>query len=859
LWLLVGFVLALSAPFAQARSAASGYTVVVDDKTGLPALTKGGAFAVTPSFAFWGANWAWAGMDSSMKVTAPSSYVLTGRSKALDLDLLASMHKQTPTQLVWDIGLDAHGGRPNVIGGGMVFKFDLANFGADLGEPVLLPGNRGWTWGRDGKARMEMRFEPPLADVFFEQGRKNELRAYFYKGGVTPGTLRYTATLTVSGDMALGPSTAERYGLEDPSTWPRDNLDWKTAPVDLAFLNAPEAPAGKRGFVKAVGDQLRFADGSPARFWGTNVSAYALYGTSKDSVRQQAARLSKLGFNLVRLHHHDSPWVSPNIFGSSKTTNNTQQLNADALDRLDWWIKCLKDEGIYVWLDLHVQRAFKAEDGIADFDEMRKGRDTAELKGYNYVNASIQSAMQRFNEAYVTHVNPYTGKANKDEPAIAAMLITNENDITYHFGNALLPDKQVPGHSRLYIAQAEGFARTQNLSKERTWHAWEHGPSKLFLNDLERRFDQDMLSQLRRLGVQVPIATTSSWGYSPLSSLPALTTGDMVDVHSYGGVGQIEKNPLVTPNITHWISLGQVAGKPLTVSEWNAEPFPTPDRHTLPLFVAATASHQGWDALVQYAYSQEPLNTPGTASNWHARNDPSLMATMPAAALMYRQGHVHEALTTYVFDPGADMLFNQALSAANAPALRTAAEVGKLLIAMPQTKELPWLSKSTIPTDAKVLHDPAMAVLAPDATEAKTDTGELEHNWGKGIYTVNTPRTQAAMGWLGGETILLKDVTIKTTTPNATVAVQSLDGAGIAQSKNLMISLGARSVPKGNNQVPFTVEPLEGELKIRAPKGLRLSMRDTQQQDHEVLTQYSGGVYTIKLSKAIQTSWLFLR
>ena len=32
-------------------------------------------------------------------------------------------------------------------------------------------------------------------------------------------------------------------------------------------------------YVSARGDQLVFADGTPARFWGTNVSAYSLFQT----------------------------------------------------------------------------------------------------------------------------------------------------------------------------------------------------------------------------------------------------------------------------------------------------------------------------------------------------------------------------------------------------------------------------------------------------------------------------------------------------------------------------------------------------------------------------------------------------
>ena len=858
---LVVLHMALVLTQVQARAQAkTEYVASVDERTGLPQLTKAGADAVTPSFAFWGAKWSWAGLEvgSGFKVRAPFQYALTGKSKALDLDLSADVHKSSERQFTWTLNLDARTARTDVVGGGMVFKFDLTNFGSAMGEPTLLPDNRGWSWGRDGKARLEMRFEPPLASVYFEQGKKTEVRAFFYKDVIPQGRLHHMATLTVSGDVGIGPTTAERFGLVDPSTWPTDTIDWKTAPVDLSFLNASEAPAGKRGFVKAVGDRLQFADGSPARFWGTNLSAYALYATPKDAVRLQAKRLSALGFNLVRLHHHDSPWVNPNIFGDAKTPS-TQRLSAEALDRLDWWIKCLKDEGIYVWMDLHVQRAFKPADNIFGFDEIRKGKEVADLKGYSYVNPGMQSAMQAFNEAYVTHVNTYTGKAHKDEPAIATMQITNENDITHHFGNALLPDKNVPGHNRLYMAEADNFARNHQLPKDKVWRSWEYGPSKLFLNDLERRVNVEALAHLRSLGVKVPIASTSTWGGNPLSSLPALTVGDVVDVHVYGGQGQLDKSPWVAPNITHWMAAGRVQGKPMTVSEWNAEPFPTPDRHTLPLFVAGAAGHQGWDALLQYAYTQEPSTGPGSPSNWHAHNDPSLLATLPAAALMYRQGHVREATTTYVFDPGAELLFGKALSPANAVALRTAAEIGKLQVAMPTTPALPWLTKAAPPPDATVLRDPLVSVLPAGAVEATTDTREITHNWGKGTYLINTPRTQAAMGWLGGEAITLNDVSVKTSTRNATVAVQSLDNVPIAQSRSLLISLGTRSVPKGNRQLPFHVEPFVGEIKIRAPKGLRLSARDMNQQLKDVSAGYRDGVYTVPLDGSLQTSWLLMR
>jgi hypothetical protein len=260
------------------------------------------------------------------------------------------------------------------------------------------------------------------------------------------------------------------------------------------------------------------------------------------------------------------------------------------LERLDWWIKCLEDEGIYVWLDLHVQRHFKAGDGIEHFEEIARGKPAADLKGFNYVNGSIQAAMRRFAEDYVNHLNPFTGLRTKDDPAIVALLLTNENDVTNHFGNALLPNQKVPLHNAIYMAQAAAFAARHGLPKDKTWRSWEHGPSKLFLNDLEHRFNAGQIGHLRGLGARALIATTSTWGANPLASLPALTAGDMIAVHSYGGAGELERNPLYAANLMHWIAAAQVAGRPLVVPEWNVSPFPAPDRHAIPLYLAGAAS-----------------------------------------------------------------------------------------------------------------------------------------------------------------------------------------------------------------------------------------------------------------------------
>ena len=832
-------------------------SVSVDQHEGLPRVSLGGGDAMSSQFVFWGNNWTWANLSTRFRVVAPFQYAIAGENSSLKLDLIGDVKRPSAQQLVWTFDLEAASTMADVIGGGIAFKFDLADFADQMGEPELLPDSRGWSWGRPGGTQVEMRFDPPLAAVYFERGQRSEIRAMFYKDVVPQGRRDFVATLTVSGGASIVPTVAERFGLDD-AAWPINILDWATSPVDLSFLNAAEKPAGKHGFLKTVGDKLVFSDGTPARFWGTNIAAYALFATnSQEAVKRQARRLSDLGFNLVRLHHIDSDWVQPNIFG--KNAPDTQKLAEQSLEKLDWWIKCLKDEGIYIWLDLDDGRRFTAADHIDDFSEINKGKPTAGLEGYNYVNRSIQEAMERFDDAFLSHLNPYTGLRYKDDPAIIAVLVTNENDVTHHFGNALLPATNVPHEAALYMAMAAAFAMKYDLPKDQTWRSWEQGPSQLFLNDLEHQFNVIMIDHLRALGVKVPVVTTNAWGKDPLSSLPALTDGDIIDVHSYSSVGALEANPLYAANLVDWIAAAHILDRPLSVTEWGVDPFTTPDRDVLPLYVAGEANLQGWDALMQFAYSQEGLDHNGVIGAWDAYNDPAWIATLPAAALLYRRHDAEEAHTTYVFAPTPQQLFNQLISPTNSVALRTGAEKGRLMVAMPAVRELPWLKRSDIPAGAKVITDPQQALIATDADQAVSDTGQLTRNWREGTYTIDAPRTQAAMGWIGGKQIRLSDAEFDITTGNATVAVQSLDNNPISTAESLLISVGASSVPEAGGRA-YHSEPVVGRLTIRARKGLKFFRRQGDVQvEIQIPSTYADGRYRIELRPDLGTYWLVMK
>jgi hypothetical protein len=267
---------------------------------------------------------------------------------------------------------------------------------------------------------------------------------------------------------------------------------------------------------------------------------------------------------------------------------------------------------------------------------------------------------------------------------------------------------------------------------------------------------------------------------------------------------------------------------------------------------------QGWGAIMFYAYSQEALNAGhSTPSVYQAYNDPALMATLPAAALLYRQVHVAEASTTYAFAPSQQMLFGRSISPATSIALRTASERGKLVIAMPRVAQLPWLTESAIPVGAKVLRDPQESQIPVGASQVDSDSGELRRNWSRGTFTIDTPRTQAAMGRIGGATISLAQVDITVTNNDAVVAVQSLDGIPINRSRSIMISVAARSVPKTERSLPFYSEPVAGSISIKASPGLNLGVRDAKTGKLRWASgAYAAGRYVITLDRSLRSPWL---
>lgn len=182
-------------------------------------------------------------------------------------------------------------------------------------------------------------------------------------------------------------------------------------------------PAGKFGAIRVDGHAHFVAGSERVRFLGVNITASSTL-TAKNNAEKVAGRLAKFGVNLVRFHHMDNNFGAKSIINYA--AGNSRSLDADNLDKLDYFIHQLKLNGIYINLNLINSRDFSAADGLpADISQLTwKQRHVL-----GYVSPTFRNLEKEFATQLLTHKNPYTGLTYAEDPAIAFVEINNENGI----------------------------------------------------------------------------------------------------------------------------------------------------------------------------------------------------------------------------------------------------------------------------------------------------------------------------------------------------------------------------------------------------------------------------------------------
>ncbi|MCB0662906.1 MAG: carbohydrate binding domain-containing protein [Saprospiraceae bacterium] len=215
-------------------------------------------------------------------------------------------------------------------------------------------------------------------------------------------------------------------------------------------------------------------DGQKVRFWGFNTTSGGCF-PPKDKAAGIAARLQKMGVNIIRLHHMDNPWSSQEGTLLDRNADNTTTFDPVSLDRLHYFIYHLKRNGIYVNLNLHVSREVKEGDGIAQAGSIRDYG-----KAVNMFDQQLIDNQKLYAANLLNSVNPYTGNALKDEPAVAMVEITNENTLYgYWKSNTLVPfgngGNILQRHSDTLDLKFQQFLQNKYASQNDLEAAWSVG------------------------------------------------------------------------------------------------------------------------------------------------------------------------------------------------------------------------------------------------------------------------------------------------------------------------------------------------------------------------------------------------
>ncbi len=411
-----------------------------------------------------------------------------------------------------------------------------------------------------------------------------------------------------------------------------------------------------------------------------------------------------------------------------------------------------------------------------------------------------------------------------------------------------------------------------------------------FYYELESRYNREMYRFLRdELKVRALIeGTNHNYG---LPCLRAESLLDLMDCHAYWQHPRFPRQPwsrtdwdigntamLDAPsaNCISQLCRSSVAGKPFTVSEYN-HPFPNEYGCEMPLLLAAYASLQDWDAVYGYTFNHRwddaLLGGDQVTGFFDIANEVSKMVQMPTASLLFQRGDVRPAnkLVTVSYDENRtyDSLKEKRWD-----------RIGYHLDG-DMSPLLPLVHRFRVERfDAAHTTSAAELGFTPPEGRIASDTNELIWESGEkrtGRLTINTPRAQAAVGWIGGKALKTTDAEFHLGTPFCAVSLTALDGQPLARSRKILLVTAARCANTGmkwnaertsiNDKwggPPLLIEAVEGRVFLRRdPKAAPLQLIPLDgvgkpRPNGASTAAKDGAGVTLDLKSAANTAWYVL-
>ncbi len=460
-----------------------------------------------------------------------------------------------------------------------------------------------------------------------------------------------------------------------------------------------DKPAGVHGVLRRNGDALEFDDGTPVKFWGVDAGM----AETEELQNRQARFYAKHGINMLRMHSIEG------MLGAIQGPPGGRYLDPTKLDALDKWVSILKEYGIYVTWSIFYHHTVLPDERVSQggsipdalYNELPASGSGKDSYGYATFVEEYQDSQWEYAELIMTHVNPYTGVAYVNEPALAVVECRNEDSIFWHFplgGGLVGNDPNLDDHRlrlrtmwhqwvadiyetdvNLSAAWGAGMRPndsvnadpcTQPMYMYAAWEMEQNGPffnkstekARMgdfirFLAEMQRETYETYQSRLRAIGYQGVTISTAWIAGGPAARAGNLWTDDAmeaIDRHGYfgGGAGGHDITAGEVYNDTHLSSPGsgilnegfwQVEDKPFIITEWTQKPPNQWKAEMAPLFAFYGMGLHGWDASYHFAGERSQMGNGWPSMRSYVTETPHYIGQFPALAISVYNNHIDES------------------------------------------------------------------------------------------------------------------------------------------------------------------------------------------------------------------------
>ena len=643
-----------------------------------------------------------------------------------------------------------------------------------------------------------------------------------------------------SGPKSVPPSTQGWYEFKGASPISAES-EWNMS----AWL---EKPAGKHGRITRKNNQLVY-NSKPLKLWGLNLS-YANCAPEKALADRRADFYAALGVNAVRLHKYADGRGWAGIQGQDSAAD----LDPVNLDKMDYFVAALKERGIYVELS----PVFIIKPGPADkvrvpfLDEFGPMDGRVNPKhGSLYLSTELQDLLIEQMTKVLTHENPYTKLTYAADPTVAYLELYNEDSALFGGVSGVMAKsptlraragklfaawlkKKYPSEQEFLAAWGEsalnnGMLTNQGLPVDESWaedriypagNPWFFDPDNLntsqrpvkrrlldtmaFLYDLQNQVYARMTKAVRDTGYEGEVIASNWQAGRAMSHFYNLSSDAMIgtiDRHNYFGSGgkfYFSSSAMSsTPGSGSLsASLQQVDNRPFMLSEW-IHVYPNEWGVEGPAIIGAYGiGLQGWDVSFPFQNGDEGTFAKGIGFQEWDVVAPNFLGVFPAVSRQVLRGDVKES----------DVVHTRNVNIASLDEEKVGFD-DKVI----QQRDVKTFDSDVFPARALAaakgvvrFTDSFQATQPFDLTPYEKDgvitasTGQLRWLTGKtphdGHIEINTPGTQAVIGFANGVTAQLADATITPASRFGAIylSAQSPDGT-IARDRGVLITAISRA------------------------------------------------------------------